>query len=129
MPRGALLAVLERTEIDAAVERAAESVGKAERDLKRTRALYAEDVATLEQVEDLTTALNIARANLDAARFDARYARIEAPADGVVLERLADPSELIAAGAPVLVVGDLERGWSRTRGRDRSRRRAAGRRR
>jgi membrane fusion protein, multidrug efflux system len=110
--RGALLAVLERTEIDAAVERAAESVGKAERDLKRTRALYAEDVATLEQVEDLTTALNIARANLDAARFDARYARIEAPADGVVLARRADPSELIAAGAPVLVVGDLERGWS-----------------
>ena len=51
--RGELLAVLERTEIDAAVERAAESAGKAERDLEATRALYAEDVATLEQVEHL----------------------------------------------------------------------------
>ena len=82
---GELLAVLDRTEIDAAVERAEQAADKAARDLARTRALYAEDVATLEQVEHSKTALNIARADLDAARFNARYARIEAPADGLVL--------------------------------------------
>jgi membrane fusion protein, multidrug efflux system len=108
---GDVLAVLDQTQIDAAVARAAQAADKAARDLARAEALYADDVATLEQVQDLTTAAEVARADLAAARFDARYARIVAPADGVVLRRLADPNELVAAGAPVLVVGDTTGGW------------------
>jgi multidrug efflux system membrane fusion protein len=110
--RGDVLAVLDQTEIDAAVERAAEAAEKAARDLARTRALFDDDVATLEQVEHSTTALNIARADLEVARFDARYARIEAPADGVVLRRLAEPGELVGAADAVIVVGSLAEGWA-----------------
>lgn len=108
---GDVLAVLDQTEIEAAVARAQQVAEKAERDLARARALHAEDVATLEEVENLTTAAEVARADLAAARFNARYARIVAPADGVVLRRLADPNELVAAGEPVLVVGDTTAGW------------------
>jgi RND family efflux transporter MFP subunit len=108
---GDLLAALEPTEIEAAVARAAQASEKAQRDLERGRALYADQVVTLEQVQDLETAAEVARADLDAARFNARYARIVAPADGLVLRRLAEPGELVQAGAPVLVVGDLDGGW------------------
>ena len=83
--KGQVLAELKRAEVDAAVSQAAEGVEKARRDLERARQLRIDEVATEEQVQDLTTAYNVARSNLDAARFNARFARIEAPADGIVL--------------------------------------------
>jgi RND family efflux transporter MFP subunit len=108
---GQTLAVLKRVEVDAAVAQATEGVEKARRDLERARQLRADEVATQEQVEDLTTAYNVARAGLQAAQFNARYARIDAPADGVVLQRLARANELVQGGQPVLVLGATGAGW------------------
>jgi RND family efflux transporter MFP subunit len=108
---GQVLAVLKRAEVDAAVAQASEAVEKARRDLERARRLRADEVATEEQVENLTTAYNVARSNLQTAQFNARFARIEAPADGVVLQRLARASELVQGGQPVLVVGATGAGW------------------
>ena len=108
---GQTLAVLKRAEVDAAVSQASEGVEKARRDLERARQLRADEVATQEQVEDLTTAYNVARANLQAAQFNARFARIEAPADGVVLQRLARANELVQGGQPVVVLGATDSGW------------------
>jgi RND family efflux transporter MFP subunit len=68
-------------------------------------------VATREQVEDLSTAHAVANAQLRTALFNAKHARIEAPGDGVVLRRLAEPDEQVAAGQPVLVVGNTGGGW------------------
>ena len=109
--RGQLLAVLKSAEVDASVAQAAEAVEKARRDLERARRLQADEVATEEQVENLTTAYNVARAELDATRFNARFARIDAPADGVVLQRLSEESELVQGGQPVLVLGATGEGW------------------
>ena len=108
---GQVLAVLKGTEVDAAVAQAAEAVEKSRRDLERAKQLRADEVATQEQVEDLTTAYNVARSNLQAAQFNARFANIVAPADGVVLQRLAEADELVAGGQPVLVVGATGEGW------------------
>lgn len=108
---GQTLAVLKRAEVEAAVAQASEGVAKASRDLERARQLRADEVATQEQVEDLTTAYNVARANLQAVQFNARFARIEAPADGVVLQRLARASELVQGGQPVVVLGATDAGW------------------
>lgn len=108
---GQLLAVLKGTEVNAAVAQAAEAVAKSRRDLERAAQLRADEVATQEQVEDLATAYNVARANLQAAEFNARFASIVAPADGVVLQRLAEGDELVAGGQPVLVLGATGDGW------------------
>ncbi len=108
---GQLLAVLKRTEVDAAVAQAAEAAEKSRRDLERARQLRLDEVATQEQVEDLTTAYNVARSTLETARFNARFASIVAPADGVVLQRLAKASELVQGGQPVLVLGATGEGW------------------
>jgi RND family efflux transporter MFP subunit len=108
---GQVLAVLKRVEIDAAVSQAAEGVEKARRDLERARQLRVDEVATEEQVEDLTTAYSVARSNLQAAQFNARFARIEAPADGVVQQRLAKADELVQGGQTVLVIGSTDAGW------------------
>jgi RND family efflux transporter MFP subunit len=102
---GQRLAALETVEIDASVTQAREQRDKARRDLVRGRQLFADDVITREQLDDLATASAVAEAGLRAAEYNRGYAVIEAPADGLVLQRLAEPSELVAAGQPVLVVG------------------------
>jgi RND family efflux transporter MFP subunit len=109
--KGQLLASLAQQEIAAALSQARALADKAERDLERGRALFADEVATREQLDDLTTARDVAAANLRAAEFNARFTRIEAPADGVVLRKLAEADELVAAGQPVLVLGATSGGW------------------
>ncbi len=108
---GQVLAYLRQTEVASGVEQARQTASKAERDLNRGKALYADGVATEEQVQDLTTAYQLASASLRATEFNSSYARIVAPADGVVLRKLAQPNELVQAGQPVLVVGGGSRGW------------------
>jgi RND family efflux transporter MFP subunit len=109
--QGQPLASLVQEEVAAAVAQARALADKAERDLARGRSLYADEVATREQVEDLETARDVARANLRAAEFNARFSRIEAPADGIVLRKLVEQDELVAAGQPVVVLGDTSGGW------------------
>lgn len=109
--RGQTLAELDRQEIQAALDQARALAQKARRDLERGEALLADEVATREQVEDLRTANEVATAQLQAAEFNARLARIEAPADGVILRKLAEQDELVAAGHPVLVLGNTASGW------------------
>lgn len=108
---GQLLATLADVEVAAAVAQARAVADQAARDLERGRALLADEVATREEIEGLSTANAVAQAQLRTALFNARHARIEAPADGVVLRRLAEPDELVAAGQPVLVVGNTDGGW------------------
>lgn len=108
--RGQALATLDLREIDAQVMAARSAVTKAERDLARAEALYADSVATLAQVQDARTGAEVARSGLQGAAFNRRYATIVAPADGVVLRKLAQDGELVSPGAPVLVLGSSERG-------------------
>lgn len=108
---GQLLASLVQEEVAAAVAQARALADKAERDLARGQALYADEVATREQLDDLQTARDVARANLRAAEFNARFSRIEAPTDGIVLRKLVEQDELVAAGQPVIVLGDTSGGW------------------
>ena len=109
--RGQVLATLADDEIAAVVSQARAVADQATRDLERGRALLADEVATREQVEDLSTANAVANAQLRSALFNAKHSRIEAPDDGVVLRRLAEPDEQVAAGQPVLVVGNTGGGW------------------
>jgi RND family efflux transporter MFP subunit len=109
--RGQLLASLAQQEVAAAVAQARALADKAGRDLERGRALFADEVATREQLDDLTTARDVAAAQLRAAEFNARFARIESPSEGMVLRKLAEADELVAAGQPVIVLGDTSGGW------------------
>lgn len=109
---GQVLATLETAEIDAGVAQAREASEKAQRDLERGRKLFADDVLTQEQLDDLGTAAAVARSQLAAAEFNRRYAEIVAPSAGRVLRRLAEPRELVTAGQPVLQVSRGGGGWS-----------------
>jgi len=107
---GQLLATLDLREIDAQVAKAQSAAAKAERDLARVGRLQADSVATRQQLEDATTAAEVARADLQAAAVNRQYARIVAPATGVVLRRAAEPGELVSVGSTVVTLGSRSSG-------------------
>ncbi|MFM2288252.1 MAG: hypothetical protein RL684_1395 [Pseudomonadota bacterium] len=108
---GSVLAELEPPEVDAQLAQAHELEQKAARDLARGEQLRIDEVISLEQLQNLRTQHELAAAQLRAASFNRGYARIVAPADGVVLQRLAAAHELVSPGQPVLAVSSGSRGW------------------
>lgn len=108
---GQKLAELVSTEIDAQLLQAQQLNDKAQRDLQRGERLYADQVVTLEQLQNLRTQAQLAAAQLQAVRFNSGFARILAPSAGTVLRRLAEDNEIVAPGQPVLVLGADRRGY------------------
>ena len=108
--KGQLLAELELTEVNAQFEQARQGALKAERDLERGERLHADQVISLETLQNLRTQAAVARAASQAARFNLGYSSIVAPQDGRVLRRLAEERELVPPGQPVLVLGGTDRG-------------------
>jgi len=106
-----VLAKLNLSEVRATVNIAERSYEKANRDWERAKNLYNDTVATLEQFQNASTALDVAKANLEIARFNLRHSTINAPADGTILKQLVRENELISAGYPVFLFGVSGESW------------------
>ena len=109
--KGQLLASLRLDEIDAQVHQVHLGLEKAKRDYDRINNLYQDSVATLEQLQNVTTALEIAKSNVEIAEYNRRYSKIEAPSDGMVLKKLNESNELVGPGQPVLVLASNDEEW------------------
>jgi RND family efflux transporter MFP subunit len=109
--KGQVLAQLNLSEISSQVNQARVSVEKSTRDLNRVKNLYADSVSTLEQVQNATTGLDVARANLQIAEFNQRYAVIIAPANGRILKRYSEPNEITSPGNPVFLLSSSDEAW------------------
>ncbi len=101
---GKLLATIRTNEIDAQVLKAEHVVQKAERDLDRIQKMYNDSAATLENVQDLTTLVQVSKADLEVAQFNQKFAQINSPVSGRIIRRLAEPNELIAPGQPIFLL-------------------------
>src|SRR5690606_3348796 len=77
--KGQKLATVDLTEIDAQIYQAKQAVEKAERDVQRVANLHSDSVATLEQVENSKTALEVARKSLEIGEFNRNNADAVAP--------------------------------------------------
>ena len=84
---------------------------KALRDHTRASNLYRDSVATLEQLQNAETAMNLAKSTLDIARFNLVHSKITAPDNGIILKQLAKTNELIASGYPVFLFGTSGKSW------------------
>ena len=123
--KGQLLATINLTEINAMVQQAKEGVDKAQRDYDRTKNLYKDTVATLEQFQNATTGLSIAKQQYDMAKFNQSYAEIRANTDGKIVKKIMNEGEIAGPGAPVFFmnsagtndwlvkVGIADKDWAR----------------
>lgn len=99
--RGDVLAVLDAAPARAQLAVARQALEKAERDATRARALEGTALSAAQR-EDAVTGLEIARANVDAAAFQASRSTLVAPADGVIVDVNVEDAQTVAAGAPVV---------------------------
>lgn len=110
--QGQLLAKVNGTEITAQVQQVTLAYQKAERDYNRASKLYKDSVATLEQMQNAKTAFQVAKEQLDAAKFNQNYAEIRATSSGYVLKKLASDGQIVGPGTPVLQInGAKQNKW------------------
>jgi RND family efflux transporter MFP subunit len=99
--KGQLLATLDLTEISAQVTQATLGFEKAQRDHSRVTNLYRDSVVTLEMYENSGTALQLAREQLTAAKFNQTHSEIRATEDGFVLKKFVNEGQVVGPGTPV----------------------------
>lgn len=109
--KGDILASLNLSEISAQVNQAKDGYDKTIRDYNRAKNLYNDSVATLEQIQNALTVMNIAKSNLDIAQFNLSHSKIIAPDNGIILKQFVKENEMIAAGYPVFLFGINGRSW------------------
>lgn len=108
--KGQLLATLNLTEINAQVQQAQLNHEKAKRDYQRTKNLYADSVATLEQLQNSKTAVELAAQQVSLTAFNRKYSEIHAAQDGFILKKLADVGQQVSSGAAVLQTNGAQSG-------------------
>ncbi|GHN00374.1 RND transporter [Cytophagales bacterium WSM2-2] len=102
--QGQVLASLDLTEIDAQVAQSKNNFEKTQRDLERGKKLLKDSAATLEQIQNLTTAFNVAEEGFRIASFNRQFATIRANISGKVIRKFGNEGELAGPGVPVLIV-------------------------
>lgn len=106
--QGQLLAMLDTTEVAASYRDVVAQREQLERDLKRIKKLYEQDIATLQQLQEVETALERVKAGEQRARFTLDRTKIVAPFDGFVAMKMAEEGEMQGEGVPVLRVVDAK---------------------
>ncbi|NUO00369.1 MAG: efflux RND transporter periplasmic adaptor subunit [Saprospiraceae bacterium] len=109
---GQLLATLDLTEISAQVSQSRQGVEKARRDWERAKNLYADSVATKEQLQNANTAFEVAKENQRIADFNQKFSEIRAPHAGRIVRKLMNEGELAGPGTPIFFMdGQGEAAW------------------
>ena len=108
--KGQRLASLDLTEINALVAQAEHNVEKMQRDFHRVSNLYKDSVATLEQLQNVETALSVAKEQLQAATFNRSFSTIHAPANGYVLRKFVTAGQVVGVGDPILLTNSASQG-------------------
>jgi HlyD family secretion protein len=122
--KGELLAIFGDPDIAAKTRQAYEGVKAAQSDqafaektFQRIDALYKEGVVSAQKRDEAEAALKArngtmaAQAKYDEAKSYLDEVRVTAPLDGEVVERLADPGEVVPAGYPVVHMVDVSDSW------------------
>jgi RND family efflux transporter MFP subunit len=98
--RGQRLATIRRISVGANADEAALAQANAERDLERTQALFDAGFVSEARLEDARLAVERSRG----------ASVLTAPANGVILRRVAEPAQTVAAGAPIVIFGETGSG-------------------
>ena len=110
--RGARIAILDTVEFAAYRNKARTALEKAKRDLARAERLYADSVATLEQLQNARSAFGVAQSDSAIASFNLAQAILRAPSAGKILKRLTEKNEVVGPGMPVVVFASTEGNWT-----------------
>lgn len=107
-----LLARVNTSEINAKATQAKFGYEKAKRDFERASKLYYDSVATLEQMQNAKTALEVAKQDLNTVQFNQNFSEIRSNSNGYVLAKLAQDGQVVGPGTPILQInGASDHKW------------------
>ncbi len=109
--RGALLSALDTTSVGADMSVATAERDRSRAEFERVRSLYADGWVTKARYEAAEAAVKGAEARVRQAGFASNTAQLYAPSAGVVLMRNVQAGQVIAAGTPVLLLGEADDGF------------------
>ena len=109
--KGQLLAQLDPAAISADDAAARAEAVRAVADLKRMTELNAKGWVAKSRVETAQAAASSAQARVAVVGFNLRYSKIYAPSAGIVLKRHIEPGQIVAAGSPVVTIGEAREGY------------------
>lgn len=101
---GQVIAKLEPTDYQLALEQAEAQAELAEAQFTRLEQLYARDTISQQALDEARAELRVARANRDTAATNLEYTRLKAPFDGVVANLHVEPYENVAPQEPILTL-------------------------
>lgn len=99
--QGQLLASLYKEDIQERYQQAKENHTRLKNDLARLEKLYTQNIGTLQKLEELRSAVEIASSNLNIAHNYLQDANLYAPGTGIILEKFQETGEVAAPGRPV----------------------------
>ncbi len=108
---GQTLAALDATTTGADLSAARAERDRAAAEFARSAKLLADGWVTRPRVENAMASLKAAEARVRSAGFQTRNAVVTSPGNGIILARLAEPGQVVAAGTPVLVLGERASGY------------------
>lgn len=103
---GQPLVRLDPSELRARLEQAEAQLRQAEDRLRRVESLFAAQAIPESELVQARTNVEAARARAAEARTVASYTEVLAPADGVVIERLAEVGDTVTPGRPLVRLFD-----------------------
>ena len=120
--KGQVLFTIDPTDIrsqiaqaEAAYRQAKAALADALADYTRFRKLYQEESVSRQQFDKVRLKYQVAQQNLaaakaalDQARAQLKYAHVKAPFDGIVVKKMAANGDLAAPGKPLLILENLE---------------------
>jgi len=106
--RGQLIARLDPTDYELAVQRARASFQKAQADYDRYKRLYEREAVPLAELEMRRAMRDVARAELEQAQAELGYTRLFAPYTGWVGQKLVENFETVKAGQAIVSLQNLE---------------------
>ena len=104
--QGQPIADLDPAAVEAKLRQTNADLQRAKRDAARFAQLVERGAISRQQAEAQETAVTDAQAAYDTAAFDRRWARLLAPASGVVLTRTAQVGEVVQPGQAVVTLAD-----------------------
>lgn len=109
--RGAVLAALDNSNVAADLGAARAERDRAESEFGRIETLFKDGWVTKARLEQSEAAARAARARIQSTEFASRTSSIVAPGNGIILARNIDAGQIVAAGTPALVLGEIDKGF------------------
>ncbi len=109
--RGTLIAALDSTTVNADIGLARAELDRAKAEFDRFETLFKQGWITKSQLERSQANYQAAQARIEQANFASDTAKLYAPSDGIIIRRNIDPGQIISAGSPALIFGQLDSGY------------------